>query len=81
MIGRLLYNISLATEKARMSFIDAMYISGLPGEGWLSRSQSSVACSRMLKSPFMIVPEGFSLLMQQFRVDINNWLESRSEVN
>ena len=71
-IGRLLYNISLATEKARMSFIDAMYISGLlvgqAEESIIGRLQPHV------KSPFMIVPEGFSLLMQQFRVDINNWL-------
>ena len=71
-IGRLLYNISLATEKARMSFIDAMYISGLlvgqAEESIIGRLQPHV------KSPFMIVPEGFQLLMQQFRVDINNWL-------
>jgi len=71
-IGRLLYNISLATEKARMSFIDAMYISGLlvgqAEEAIIGRLQPHV------KSPFMIVPEGFTLLMQQFRVDINNWL-------
>ena len=71
-IGRLLYNISLATEKVRMSFIDAMYISGLlvgqAEESIIGRLQPHV------KSPFMIVPEGFQLLMQQFRVDINNWL-------
>jgi hypothetical protein len=71
-IGRLLYNISLATEKARMSFIDAMYISGLlvgqAEESIIGRLQPHV------RSPFMIVPEGFQLLMQQFRVDINNWL-------
>jgi hypothetical protein len=71
-IGRLLYNISLATEKARMSFIDAMYISGLligqAEESIIARLQPHV------RSPFMIVPEGFVLLMQQFRVDLNNWL-------
>jgi len=71
-IGRLLYNISLATEKARMSFIDAMYISGLlvgqAEESIIGRLQPHV------RSPFMIVPEGFQLLMQQFRVDVNNWL-------
>lgn len=71
-IGRLLYNISLAVEKARMSFIDAMYISGLlvgqAEESIIGRMQPHV------RSPFMIVPEGFNLLMQQFRVDINNWL-------
>jgi hypothetical protein len=71
-IGRLLYNISLALEKARMSFIDAMYISGLlvgqAEESIIGRLQPHV------RSPFLIIPEGFSLLMQQFRVDINNWL-------
>jgi hypothetical protein len=71
-IGRLLYNISLATEKARMSFIDAMYISGLlvgqAEESIIGRLQPHV------RSPFLIVPEGFQLLMQQFRVDVNNWL-------
>jgi len=71
-IGRLLYNISLAIEKARMSFIDAMYISGLlvgqAEESIIGRLQPHV------RSPFMIVPEGFQLLMQQFRVDIQNWL-------
>ena len=71
-IGRLLYNISLALEKARMSFIDAMYISGLligqAEESIIGRLQPHV------RSPFMIVPEGFNLLMQQFRVDVNNWL-------
>lgn len=71
-IGRLLYNISLACEKARMSFIDAMYISGLligqAEEAIIGRLQPHV------RSPFMIIPEGFQLLMQQFRVDINNWL-------
>jgi hypothetical protein len=71
-IGRLLYNISLAVEKARMSFIDAMYISGLligqAEESIIGRLQPHV------RSPFMIVPEGFQLLMQQFRVDINSWL-------
>jgi hypothetical protein len=71
-IGRLLYNISLAAEKVRMSFIDAMYISGLlvgqAEESIIGRLQPHV------RSPFLIVPEGFSLLMQQFRVDINNWL-------
>ena len=71
-IGRLLYNISLAMEKARMSFIDAMYISGLlvgqAEEAIIGRLQPHV------RSPFLIIPEGFSLLMQQFRVDINNWL-------
>lgn len=71
-IGRLLYNISLALEKARMSFIDAMYISGLlvgqAEESIIGRLQPNV------RSPFLIIPEGFTLLMQQFRVDINNWL-------
>jgi hypothetical protein len=71
-IGRLLYNISLAVEKARMSFIDAMYISGLlvgqAEESIIGRLQPHV------RSPFMIIPEGFNLLMQQFRVDIQNWL-------
>jgi hypothetical protein len=71
-IGRLLYNISLAVEKVRMSFIDAMYISGLlvgqAEESIIGRLQPHV------RSPFLIIPEGFSLLMQQFRVDINNWL-------
>jgi hypothetical protein len=71
-IGRLLYNISLAVEKVRMSFIDAMYISGLlvgqAEESIIGRLQPHV------RSPFLIVPEGFQLLMQQFRVDINNWL-------
>jgi hypothetical protein len=71
-IGRLLYNISLACEKVRMSFIDAMYISGLlvgqAEESIIGRLQPHV------RSPFLIIPEGFSLLLQQFRVDINNWL-------
>lgn len=71
-IGRLLYNISLACEKVRMSFIDAIYISGLlvgqAEESIIGRMQPHV------RSPFLIIPEGFSLLMQQFRVDINNWL-------
>jgi hypothetical protein len=71
-IGRLLYNISLACEKVRMSFIDAMYISGLlvgqAEESIIGRLQPHV------RSPFLIIPEGFTLLMQQFRVDINNWL-------
>jgi hypothetical protein len=71
-IGRLLYNISLAIEKARMSFIDAMYISGLlvgqAEESIIGRLQPHV------RSPFMIIPEGFNLLMQQFKVDINNWI-------
>lgn len=71
-IGRLLYNISLAVEKARMSFIDAMYISGLligqAEEAIIGRLQPHV------RSPFMIIPEGFQLLMQQFRVEVNNWL-------
>jgi hypothetical protein len=71
-IGRLLYNISLATEKSRMSLIDAMYISGLlvgqAEESIIGRLQPHV------RSPFLIVPEGFQLLMQQFRVEINNWL-------
>jgi hypothetical protein len=71
-IGRLLYNISVACEKVRMSFIDAMYISGLlvgqAEESIIGRLQPHV------RSPFLIIPEGFSLLMQQFRVDINNWL-------
>lgn len=71
-IGRLLYNISLAIEKSRMSFIDAMYISGLlvgqAEESIIGRLQPHV------RSPFLIVPEGFTLMMQQFRVDIQNWL-------
>lgn len=71
-IGRLLYNISLSLEKARMSFIDAMYISGLlvgqAEESIIGRLQPNV------RSPFLIIPEGFTLLMQQFRVEINNWL-------
>jgi hypothetical protein len=71
-IGRLLYNISLSIEKTRMSFIDAMWISGLlvgqAEEAIIGRLQPHV------RSPFMIVPEGFTLLMQQFRVDINSWL-------
>lgn len=71
-IGRLLYNISLAIEKCRMSFIDAMWISGLlvgqAEESIIGRLQPHV------RSPFLIIPEGFSLLMQQFRVDINCWI-------
>jgi hypothetical protein len=71
-IGRLLYNISLAIEKSRMSFIDAMWISGLlvgqAEESIIGRLQPHV------RSPFMIVPEGFQLLMQQFRVDITSWI-------
>jgi hypothetical protein len=71
-IGRLLYNISLAIEKARMSFIDAMYISGLlvgqAEEAIIGRLQPHV------RSPFLIIPEGFQLLMQQFKVDIQNWV-------
>jgi hypothetical protein len=71
-IGRLLYNISLAVEKARMCFIDAMYISGLlvgqAEEAIIGRLQPHV------RSPFLIVPEGFNLLMQQFKVDVNAWL-------
>ena len=71
-IGRLLYNISLATEKARMSFIDAMYISGL----LIGQAEEAIIARLMphVRSPFMVIPEGFQLLMQQFRVDINNWL-------
>lgn len=71
-IGRLLYNISLATEKARMSFIDAMYISGL----LIGQAEEAIIARLMphVKSPFMVIPEGFQLLMQQFKVDINNWL-------
>jgi hypothetical protein len=71
-IGRLLYNVSLAAEKARMCFIDAMYISGLligqAEESIIGRLQPHV------RSPFMIVPEGFQLMMQQFKVEVNNWL-------
>lgn len=71
-IGRLLYNISLGIEKSRMSFIDSMYISGLlvgqAEEAVIGRLQPHV------RSPFMIVPEGFQLLMQQFRVDVQNWM-------
>jgi hypothetical protein len=71
-IGRMLYNIAVAIEKTRMSFIDAMWISGLlvgqAEESIIGRLQPHV------RSPFLIIPEGFSLLMQQFRVDINNWL-------
>ena len=71
-IGRMLYNIALAIEKTRMAFVDAMWISGLlvgqAEEAIIGRLQPHV------RSPFLIIPEGFSLLMQQFRVDINNWL-------
>jgi hypothetical protein len=71
-IGRLLYNISLALEKTRMAFVDAMWISGMlvgqAEEAIINRLQPHI------RSPFMIVPEGFTLLMQQFKVDINNWL-------
>jgi len=71
-IGRLLYNISLALEKERMSFIDAIYISGLlvgqAEESIVGRLQPHV------RSPFLIVPEGLTLVMQQMRVDIQNWL-------
>jgi hypothetical protein len=71
-IGRLLYNISLALEKTRMAFVDAMWISGMmvgqAEEAIIGRLQPHI------RSPFMIIPEGFSLLMQQFKVDINNWL-------
>jgi hypothetical protein len=71
-IGRLLYNISLATEKARMSFVDAMYISGL----LVGQAEESIIGRLMphVRSPFLIIPEGFQLLMQQFKIDINNWL-------
>lgn len=71
-IGRLLYNISLALEKTRMAFVDAMWISGMlvgqAEESIIGRLQPHI------RSPFMIVPEGFALMAQQFRVDINNWL-------
>jgi hypothetical protein len=71
-IGRLLYNISLALEKTRMAFVDAMWISGMlvgqAEEAIIGRLQPHI------RSPFMIVPEGFALMAQQFRVDINNWL-------
>jgi hypothetical protein len=71
-IGRLLYNISLALEKTRMAFVDAMWISGMlvgqAEEAIIGRLQPHI------RSPFMIIPEGFALLTQQFRVDINNWL-------
>jgi hypothetical protein len=71
-IGRLLYNISLACEKVRMSFIDAMYISGL----LIGQAEEAIIARLMphVRSPFMVIPEGFQLLMQQFRVDVNNWL-------
>ncbi|HEX4716745.1 MAG TPA: hypothetical protein VH164_17645, partial [Ktedonobacteraceae bacterium] len=71
-IGRLLYNISLALEKTRMAFVDAMWISGMlvgqAEEAIIGRLQPHI------RSPFMIIPEGFAILAQQFRVDINNWL-------
>jgi hypothetical protein len=71
-IGRLLYNISLALEKTRMAFVDAMWISGMlvgqAEEAIIGRLQPHI------RSPFMIIPEGFALATQQFRVDINNWL-------
>lgn len=71
-IGRLLYNIALATEKCRMAFVDAMWISGMligqAEEAIIGRLQPHV------RSPFMVIPEGFNLVMQQFKVDINNWL-------
>lgn len=71
-IGRMLYNIALAIEKTRMAFVDAMWISGLlvgqAEEAIIGRLQPHV------RSPFLIIPEGFQLLLQQFRVDINNWL-------
>ena len=71
-LGRLLYNISLSIEKTRMAFIDAMWISGMlvgqAEESIIPRMQPHV------RSPFMIIPEGFSLLMQQFKIDIQAWL-------
>jgi len=71
-LGRLLYNISLSLEKTRMAFIDAMWISGMlvgqAEESIIPRMQPHV------RSPFMIIPEGFQLLMQQFKVDIQSWL-------
>lgn len=71
-IGRLLYNISLALEKTRMAFVDAMWISGMlvgqAEEAVIGRLQPHI------RSPFMIIPEGFQLLMQQFKVDVNCWL-------
>jgi hypothetical protein len=71
-LGRLLYNISLSIEKTRMAFIDAMWISGMlvgqAEESIIPRMQPHV------RSPFMIIPEGFALLMQQFKIDIQAWL-------
>jgi hypothetical protein len=71
-IGRLLYNISMALEKTRMAFVDAMWISGMlvgqAEEAIIGRLQPHI------RSPFMIIPEGFALMTQQFKVDINNWL-------
>jgi hypothetical protein len=68
----LLYNISLALEKTRMAFVDAMWISGMlvgqAEEAVIGRLQPHI------RSPFMIIPEGFQLLMQQFKVDVNCWL-------
>src|SRR5258707_12700422 len=71
-IGRLLYNVSLALEKTRMAFVDAMWISGMlvgqAEESIIGRLQPHI------RSPFLIIPEGFTLMMQQFKVDVNNWL-------
>jgi len=72
-IGRLLYNICLSIEKTRMAFIDAMWMSGMlvgqAEEAMIGRLQPHV------RSPFLMVPEGFSLLHQpQFRVDFQAWL-------
>lgn len=72
-IGRLLYNICLSLEKTRMAFIDAMWMSGMlvgqAEEAIIGRLQPHV------RSPFMVIPEGFSLLQQpQFRVDFQAWL-------
>jgi hypothetical protein len=72
-IGRLCYNVALATEKTRMAFIDAMWISGLlvgqAEEAIISRLQPTV------RSPYMIIPEGLTLMTQQLtKVDIGAWL-------
>jgi hypothetical protein len=71
-IGRLLYNICLSLEKTRMAYVDAMWMSGMligqAEEAVIGRLQPHV------RSPFLIIPEGFALLHQpQFRVDAQAW--------
>ena len=71
-IGRLLYNICLSLEKTRMAYIDAMWMAGMligqAEEAILGRLQPHI------RSPFLIIPEGFSLIHQpQFRVDGQAW--------